>query len=227
MDKNGQQIELSARDSLKTPRAAAIAGILFSILLGSIMVLLRCSGPESSVEPQDWSSIDVDTVKLALHLVPFAGIAFLWFMGVVRDRFGKHEDQLLSTVFFGSGVLFLASFFIAAGIGGAVLIGLVTAPKQMIDHNAFTFGRIASGQIMNVFALKMAGVFMTSTATLAIRTRILPLWITVPGFVFAALLLTSAHFVDWMPLLFPLWVLLLSLYILGDNVRIKNHNLKL
>ncbi len=77
-------------------------------------------------------------------------------------------------------------------------------------------------QIMNVFALKMAGVFMVSTATLAMRTHILPCWITLPGYALAALLLLSSRFADWLSLVFPLWVLVLSLHILVENLRGAN-----
>lgn len=33
-----------------------------------------------------------------------AGIAFLWFIGVIRDRSGAHEDRFFATVFLGSGL---------------------------------------------------------------------------------------------------------------------------
>jgi len=207
------------RARMKTPRAAAIAGILFSVLLTTTLVLIRISVPAISPEIQDWSAIDVGTVTLALNLVPFAGIAFLWFIGVVRDRLGTYEDRFFATVFFGSGILFLAMFFAAAAVTGAMIIVLNAAPKLMVESGAYAFGRAISAQIMNVFALKMAGVFMISTATLAMRTHILPRWITLPGYALAALLLLSTRFVDWLPLAFPLWVLVLSIYILVENLR--------
>ena len=69
---------------------------------------------------QEWSADDAETVVLALNLVPFAGIAFLWFIGVVRDRLGASEDRFFATVFFGSGILFLAMFFAAAAVAGAI-----------------------------------------------------------------------------------------------------------
>lgn len=219
MEKRFRRIAPSSDDRLTTPRSAAVAGILFSVLLSATMVLLRTSAPAFSQELQDWTADDVETVRRALYLVPFAGIAFLWFMGVVRDRFGANEDRFFSTVFFGSGLLFLASLFIAAGVGGAALIGLAATPKAMIASSPFFFGRLVSGQIMNVFTLKMAGVFMVSTATLATRTRILPPWITLPGYGCAGLLLLGSHFIDWAHLVFPLWVLVLSVYILADNAR--------
>src|SRR6266487_2905954 len=104
-----QQVALT-RQALKTPRAAAVAGIIFSVLFTASIVLIRLALPEelSGTNTAAWLQGNTATVSLALTLVPFAGIAFLWFMGVVRDRLGTLEDQFFSTVFFGSGLLFLA-----------------------------------------------------------------------------------------------------------------------
>ena len=65
------------REQLKTPRAAAIAGILFSVLLAATLVLLHISAPAIPPKMQEWSAASEGTVVLALNLVPFAGIAFL------------------------------------------------------------------------------------------------------------------------------------------------------
>ena len=218
----GQGVQPSGpltREQLKTPRAAAIAGILFSVLLATTLVLLHISVPAVSPEMKEWSASSARTVVVALNLVPFAGIAFLWFIGVMRDRLGIREDRFFATVFFGSGILFLAMFFAASAVAGAMILVLNVAPKLMIESGAYAFGRAITAQIMNVFALKMAGVFMISTATLAMRTHVLPRWITLPGYALAALLLLSSRFADWLPLAFPLWVLVLSLYILVENLR--------
>ena len=218
----GQGVQPSGpltREGLKTPRAAAIAGMLFSVLLATTLVLLHISVPAVSPEMQEWSASSAGTVVVALHLVPFAGIAFLWFIGVMRDRLGIREDRFFATVFFGSGILFLAMFFAASAVAGAMILLLNAAPKLMIESGAYAFGRAITAQIMNVFALKMAGVFVISTATLAMRTHVLPRWITLPGYALAALLLLSSRFADWLPLAFPLWVFVLSLYILVENLR--------
>ena len=218
----GQGVQPSGpltREGLKTPRAAAIAGMLFSVLLATTLVLLHISVPAVSPEMKEWSASSARTVVVALNLVPFAGIAFLWFIGVMRDRLGMYEDRFFATVFFGSGILFLAMFFAASAVAGAMILVLNVAPKLMIESGAYAFGRAITAQIMNVFALKMAGVFMISTATLAMRTHVLPRWITLPGYALAALLLLSSRFADWLPLAFPLWVFVLSTYILIDNMR--------
>jgi hypothetical protein len=209
------------RERIKTPRAAAIAGIIFSALLIITLVLLRTSGTDTSRGVQAWPATSEGAVALALNLVPFAGIAFLWFMGVMRDRFGAYEDRFFETAFLGSGILFLAMFFAAAAIAGAIIITLHTAPNLMIESGAYMFGRAIIARIMNVYAQKMAGVFMVSTATIAIRTGILPRWITLPGYGLALLLLLSSHFIDWLGLAFPLWVFIMSTYILIENLRNK------
>ena len=69
------------RANLKTPKAAAIAGILFSLLLIAVFWLLRVSVPADPQEPGSWLRANSNVVALALNLVPFAGIAFLWFIG--------------------------------------------------------------------------------------------------------------------------------------------------
>ena len=110
------------RSRLTTPRAAAIAGVLFSILLIAALVLIRIAVPADPWDAGDWLSGSVSAVKLALNLVPFAGIAFLWFIGVVRDHLGEQEDKFFATVFFGSGLLFLATLFVSPAVMGGLII---------------------------------------------------------------------------------------------------------
>ena len=94
------------RERMKTPRAAAIAGILFSILLTTILVLLRISVQAASQEARVRLAGDADTVVLALNLVPFAGIAFLWFIGVVRDPLGATRTASLPPFSWAAGFYF-------------------------------------------------------------------------------------------------------------------------
>ena len=108
----------STAERLRAPRAAAIAGILFSVLLIASILLLRQAVPADPLEAGAWLQTRADTVALALNLVPFAGIAFLWFIGVLRDRLGEREDRFFATVFLGSGLLFLAMLFFSAAVAG-------------------------------------------------------------------------------------------------------------
>ena len=83
------------RRKLKTPRAAAIAGILFAVLFGTGLVLIRLSVPADQAADSAWLDTNSKTLALALNLVPYAGIAFLWFISVIRDRLGKPGIPLL------------------------------------------------------------------------------------------------------------------------------------
>src|SRR4249920_3499020 len=133
---------------LRTPRAAAIAGIAFSILLLAFFWLLRRSVPADPNDPGTWLRTDAGSVALALNLVPFAGVAFLWFVGVLRDRLGDGEDRFFSTVFLGSGLLFLAMLFAAAALAGALIASFATAPAQLIGSSTFHFARAAVYNVM-------------------------------------------------------------------------------
>jgi hypothetical protein len=208
-----------ARSRLTTPRAAAIAGIVFSVLLIASLVLIRISVPANPQDAGDWLSGGWRNVDLALNLLPFAGIAFLWFIGVVRDRLGQYEDRFFATVFLGSGLLFLAMLFVSAGIAGGIISIFGAAPGLLIESGIYTFGRTVTYEIMNVYTMKMAGVFMISSCTLSLRTGIFPRWMAYLGLVLALFLLFSLGFFYWAPLIFPLWVLLISVHILWANFR--------
>ena len=80
------------RTSLKAPRAGAVAGILFSLLLLVSLALIRSAAPADPGDSGTWLPSHAKTVALALNILPFAGVAFLWFIGVLRDRIGDLED---------------------------------------------------------------------------------------------------------------------------------------
>jgi hypothetical protein len=91
----------TGHQTLAPPRGAAIAGVIFSVLMIVCLGLVRYAIPANSTEPGPWL-VEPDrrrAVGLALDLVPFAGIAFLWFVGVLRNRLGECEDQFFATVF--------------------------------------------------------------------------------------------------------------------------------
>lgn len=212
------QDTILTKKSLTTPRAAAIAGIVFSVLLITSLVLVRISVPANPQDAGIWLNENWKIVSFAQNLVPFAGIAFLWFVGVVRDRLGAHEDRFFATVFLGSGLLFLAMLFNSTAVAGGVISIFGAAPGMLVDSGVYTFGRTVTYEMMNVYAMKMAGVFMITTCTLSLRTGIFPRWMAYLGLALALFLLLSIGFFYWAPLAFPLWVLLISVYILVSNL---------
>jgi hypothetical protein len=203
--------------SWRTRRSAAVAGILFAVLLITALVMLRTAG--SGVQLGDLASDPGRrrVFRIGLGLVPFAGIAFLWFIGVVRDQVGAAEDRLFSTVFLGSGILFLTCLFIGAVVATSleVLATRAAAASGAGDTLAvWIMGREATRVLVSVYAMRMAALFTLSVSTLILRTRAVPRWIAFLGYAEALCLLVLAERNQWIQLAFPVWVLVLSVTIL-------------
>jgi hypothetical protein len=195
----------------RSRRSAAIAGIIFAVLLLTALTMMRIALSEDSFQAFQSDAQRRSLIRLSLHLVPFAGIAFLWFIGVVRDQVGEVEDRLFSTVFLGSGLLFLAMLFIGAVTSTSLLTMLAGA-----DPNAdlFAYGRSTTQTLISVYAMRMAAVFTLSVSTVGLRTSGLPRWVSYLGYLVALTLLLAAGEHKWFQLLFPAWVLLVSVVIL-------------
>src|SRR5665647_1435023 len=130
-----------ARDRLKAPRSAAIAGIVFAVLYGTAMTLVTLSIPTGGLADSTWLATNGNMVSLALLLIPYAGIAFLWFIGVIRDHLGDAEDRLFSSIFLGSGLLFMALTFLVAAFVGGLLSSYALMPSALIESGVFLYAR--------------------------------------------------------------------------------------
>jgi len=211
------QISLT-RQALKTPRSAAIAGIIFAVLYGASMVLLNVSLSQNSAAGLARTVTDPRTVTLALNLIPYAGIAFLWFIGVIRDLLSESEDRLFATVFLGSGLLFLALTFIGAALAAGLLSAFATESGVLVQSGVMTYGSTVVYNIFNIYAVRMAGVFMISLATILLRTGVMHRGWAFLTFVLALVLLVSIDYSFWVTLILPFWVLVISVYILIRNL---------
>jgi hypothetical protein len=206
------------RSSLKTPRAAAIAGIIFAVLYGTSRVLLHLAIPPDVIPDTLWLGANAGMTSFALNLIPFAGIAFLWFIGVIRDLLGEMEDRLFATVFLGSGLLFLVLTFMAGALAGGMLSAILQS-NTITETGLYTFNRAVLYQIINIYSIRMAGVFMISMGTIWLRTGLMHRGWAYLTFVLALVLLLSIQFSFWVILIFPVWVFLVSVLILIRNMR--------
>ncbi|MGJ5749995.1 hypothetical protein FB563_5728 [Streptomyces puniciscabiei] len=206
----------SAQQALRTPRAAGLAGVLFALLLGAAIVLVRLGVPQGAgaVTAQGFTkSARRDALRTALALVPFAGIFFLWFMGAIRAHVGAAEDRFLATVFLGSGLVFTATMFGGAAAAGAVLS--VGHPAGTAPSAAYwDFGRHFAYTMMVGYAMRMAAVFVSAVSAIGHRLGVLPRRLTALGALTALTLLFVSSNVPWSELVFPAWSLVLGLYIL-------------
>jgi len=202
---------------VRAPRAAAVAGILFCILLVTSQLLIWTSIPVGPGRPVVDMIGHSKTISLALNLRPFAGIAFLWFIAVIRNRLGASEDKFFATVFLGSGLLYIAMIFTSAALAGGLIRILLSTPEILVNTASFALGRAQVYQTMNVYGIKMAGVFMFSTSTLLLQTGIAPRWIAFLGYFLGAMLLLTIEMLLWIPVVFPVWIFLISMAILLET----------
>jgi hypothetical protein len=183
------------------------------LLFGTSLVLLRTAlVPDLSVAI-DWDGAAGARVQVAMTLMPFAGIAFLWFIGVVRDRLGDLEDRFFSTITLGSGLLFVAMVFASMSIAGGLLATGRADLATDAERGMAAFGRAVMLQISNVYALRMGGVFMLSLGTVWLRTGLMPRWLVVTTYLLALTMLVIVNLSLWVTLLFPAWVLAVSVHV--------------
>ena len=225
MNKTKELEELTRRE-LRSPRTAAIAGIFYSILIFTVMILTRRA---ANVQPdqvtreylETWSG----TFSLVLLLVPFAGIAFLWFTGVIRDRLRDREDRFFATIFFGSGIIYVLLIFLWGAILGTIMrmASLETRGViQIFSTDVLTFGLILMNEINGNFALRMAGVYMSAVGTMWNRTKLMPRWLTLVTYILSFAFMLAAERIKEARLIFPAWVLVVSVYTLVLNYRSRH-----
>jgi hypothetical protein len=115
--------------------------------------------------------------------------------------------------------LFLVMLLAAAAVIGAVMLLASTAePNELISSSIFRYARATTFILNNVYATKMAAVFMISTSTVVIYTGIAPRWIAFIGYLLALVLLIGSYYIGWSFVMLPAWVFLISAYILMDNL---------
>src|SRR4051812_11140291 len=200
----------------RTRRSAAVGGIVFAVLLMAVLVIMRLALADATLEELVADPPRQAWVRFALLLVPFAGIAFLWFIGVVRDQLGDTEDRLFSSVFLGSGLLFLAMLFLGA-VMATSLVGMVPGPN--LEPGIWDFARHSTTTLISVYAMRMAAVFTLTVSTVVLRTAAVHRRLAYVGYAAAVVLLLTAGSYRWTELVFPVWVLVLSIAILSTPDR--------
>ncbi len=202
------------------PTIVAVSGLVFSILYMTSLILIRLSVPADPAESGAWLA-DPTYRKwcgIALNLIPFTGIAFLWFMAVLRYRIGQQEDRFLATVFLGSGLLFVAMLFAAAAVSQG-LQTLIHTDSQAAPSETYRVARRMAYALLNTFGMKMAAVFMFVTSTIGLRTGVLARWVAMAGYACGLIMLLVMSDFAGIAILFPGWVLLVSMWILVTDFR--------
>src|SRR5215470_10752755 len=107
--------------------------------------------------------------------------------------------------------------FSAAAVVGAIIIAFHASPEALEHSATFHFGRGLAYAMVNIYLVKAASVFMITTSTIALYTRLTPRWLAIAGYLVAVVLLFGSYYIDWSLMVFPFWVLVVSLSILRDR----------
>jgi hypothetical protein len=220
------EYESLLRRKVRSPRAAAIAGIIYSILMGIIMISTYSA---AKVKPEnvtgEWLQDLSATASVDVILIPYVGIAFLWFTGVVRDRLRHHQGSFFATLFLGSGIILVSLWFFWGTIFGAIMVTKDIIAVGSAGSGIYIFGFVLMDEIMGNYALRIAGLYMTAIATLWTRTGLMTYWLTIVTYILALGFLVAAERIREARFIFPIWVLVVSSYILIPNYR-RTHDLE-
>ncbi len=207
---------VKTRRSPVPPRGVAVSGVIFATLFLTSLYILRIAIPADPADPGMWLS-DSNLrhwVGFALNLLPFTGIAFLWFMGVLRSHIGELEDRFFATVFLGSGFLFVGMLFVCSATSQGLLEVFGEGNLSTTGSETYAVGRRTVYVLLTTYGLKMAAAFMSVASLIGSRTRVLPGFVTRSGTACAILILVAVSSFAWLSLLFPCWVLLVSSWII-------------
>jgi hypothetical protein len=203
---------------VRAPRAAGVAGLLFSVLFFGTIVLLRLHPAKNATAAEIHAFYRGGNGRyvtlIGFYLAPFAGIAFLWFAAVLRDHLVHRMDRFFDTVFVASAVLLVAMIFAGAASAGTLAAMVKFEGARLPSPGAVQFAHGLANSFVFVFAIKMAAVFMMVSSTIGFRTGGLSRWLVYATWALAAFLLVSVAYYELVVLVFPVWVALVSLLIL-------------
>ncbi len=217
-ESHGWKLTRAAEHHAGTLTAGCIAGMIFAVLFGVCVTLVRTGVGSTADSSGAWLAEGRGQVEVALALLPFAGIFFLWFIAVSRVRLGRYEDRFISTLVLGSGLLFLGMVFVAAALGAAILTAYSNS-AAFAGSETEIYVQFAFSQLFGVYALRMAAVFLVCQATAWLRHGLMPKWLALPTYVVALVLLFVVGVEAWALLIFPVWVFLVSTYLLAVTGR--------
>lgn len=200
--------------SLRTARSAAIAGLIFALIMVAVLFLFRSAFPFDATlnTPRVPTAEDLDRGRWALLLLPYAGIAFIWFMAALNYNLGHADHRLFTTVFLTSGAVFVALIFVAGAVGTAELSAWQAG--QDLSSSARLIPGITVNELLVNYTARMAAVFCLAISTFGRLRKLLPAWLTILGSLTGLFLLLVPFGVPRVEFVFPAWVAILSVYLI-------------
>lgn len=203
-----------------TAGVGAAHAILFLLSFYLLTDVPRATASDAEIIRYYGSDDSRRLVLVGLYVMPFAGIAFIWFAVALRmwiSGSARRINVLLSNVQLVSGVLFVALFFSGAAAIAVTATAVEFSHAEIDPILAREFPQYGASLLI-VFGMRMAAMFVFATANIGRHAKILPRWFVILSFLVGAFLLLSATLSRLLVLVFPIWVLLLSV-ILFDRAR--------
>jgi hypothetical protein len=210
-----------SEEAKKRRQAAARTGwlaIVHALLILAAYVLLNPAPNPSSdntafMEYYGSSSSHTAIVVAGFYLLPFAGIAFMWFIIALRIWIRRTSeglrDEFYSTGQLVSGVVYLTLLLVAAASIAVLALDAGPADAGLDPQLARQFTEL-SWALAAVFAMRMAAVFVVTTAALGRRHGFLPKWFSLASYVIGAILLVGTSVSQLLVLVMPVWMLILG-----------------
>jgi hypothetical protein len=203
-------------------RTAGWSGVVFALLLVAALVLVH-RVPGLGASDAEYTAFyrggGADTfTTVGLYLVPFAGIACLWHTITTRTLLQIRRPGSWAEVphwlHLAASVIFVCMLFAGSASAGAVALltrysdAPLPAPDvaRSLSAVGYTF--------VFVFGVRAAGMYIITTTGLARTAGVLPGPLALISYLVAAFLLLSATFHPAILLVFPAWVLMVSIVLL-------------
>lgn len=195
-------------------QGAAFAGLAYAVLsFASLVLLTRQPEPGATdAELARWyaDSTNTGSVLVGLNLAIFAGIAFLWFVAVIRRRIGEREDRFFATVFFGSGILYVALLLVGSTALSALSVVTSGFDAPVPDPHDQMLALGLGATLMLTVVPRVQAIFIVTTSTLILRTGVFRRAIALLGYAVALTLLFIPILFEPIGLAFPIWVSVVS-----------------
>ena len=215
-DHPGPEAGLSWRQRTTSIEVAAIAGIVCAVGW-SLSLRGLVAGPGLGATQDEIAAYYAEgssrSVMVLLALMVVGTIAFLWFVGVVRNRLGASETRLVGTVFLGASVLLTGLVLVGASALAAPSV-LVEVSGQAPDPGATALLRALAAVVLAVFAPRVATLVMFSTASLSRRAGALPGWLIVVTYVVGVAEFVNVTIATPTLYVFPAWIALVSIVVI-------------
>ncbi len=200
------------RAAMLTAGAGVAHAVLFVIAIWLLSTTPGFSATDQEIVDYYASGSQRAIAIAGLYVMPFSGIAFLWFIVALRmwtTGVVRRENVLLSNLQLVSGIIYVGLTFTAAAAISVTAAGVAFDDNEIDPDFARQFPQYGM-TLLTVFAIRMAAVFVITTSNIGRTAGILPRWFSYAGFVFGVFMLLSVSLAPFLSIVFPIWLFTLS-----------------